>query len=125
MIDISIIMIDLGNCDGYIHHNDKSTLGLLMESLEQLGLTIKTLRKQRGWSQLKLAEMSGLDRTTLGMLERNDYTDIGIRKVQRVLELLGKKLSLTNSGLPTLDDLLAAQVAPVDSAIAKEDAKRG
>lgn len=78
-------------------------------SLEELGLHIKTLRKQKGWSQLQLAEMAGLDRTTLGMLERNDYSDIGIRKVQRVLELLGKKLRLANAGLPTLDELVAAQ----------------
>ena len=78
-------------------------------SMEQLGLQIKTLRKQKGWSQSQLAEMAGLDRTTLGMLERNDYTDIGIRKVQRVLELLGKKLTLANAGLPTLDELVAAQ----------------
>lgn len=77
--------------------------------LDQLGLYIKTLRKQRGWSQSQLAEMAGLDRTTLGMLERNDYTDIGIRKVERVLELLGKKLTLANTGLPTLDELVAAQ----------------
>lgn len=104
---------------------DESTLGITMESLEQLGLTIKTLRKQRGWSQLQLAEMTGLDRTTLGMLERNDYTDIGIRKVQRVLELLGKKLTLANSGLPTLDDLLAAQVATAEQSVTKEDVNRG
>lgn len=81
----------------------------MSSSLEELGLHIKTLRKQKGWSQLQLAEMAGLDRTTLGMLERNDYSDIGIRKVQRVLELLGKKLRLANAGLPTLDELVAAQ----------------
>ncbi len=81
----------------------------MSDSFEQLGFVVKTLRKQRGWSQSQLAEMAGLDRTTLGMLERNDYTDIGIRKVQRVLELLGKKLLVANAGLPTLDDLLAAQ----------------
>jgi transcriptional regulator with XRE-family HTH domain len=78
-------------------------------ALEQLGQQIKALRKQKGWSQLQLAEMAGLDRTTIGMLERNDYNDIGIRKVQRVVELLGKKLTLTNAGLPTLDELVAAQ----------------
>ena len=77
--------------------------------LEQLGQQIKALRKQKGWSQLQLAEMAGLDRTTVGMLERNAYTDIGIRKVHRVVELLGKKLTLTSAGLPTLDDLVAAQ----------------
>lgn len=81
----------------------------MSDAFEELGFTVKTLRKQRGWSQSQLAEMAGLDRTTLGMLERNDYTDIGIRKVQRVLELLGKKLVVANTGLPTLDDLLVAQ----------------
>ena len=78
-------------------------------ALEQLGSQIKTLRKARGWSQSQLADMAGLDRTTLGMLERNDYTDIGIRKIERVLALLGKKLTLANAGLPTLDELVAAQ----------------
>lgn len=78
-------------------------------ALEQLGQQIKALRKQRRWSQSQLAEMAGLDRTTLGLLERNAYTDIGIRKVQRVLELLGKKLIMANASLPTLDELVAAQ----------------
>ena len=77
--------------------------------LDQLGQQIKTLRKQKGWSQLQLAEMAGLDRTTLGLLERNDYSDIGIRKVQRVLGLLGKKLVIANAGLPTLDELVATR----------------
>lgn len=83
-------------------------------SLEHLGVQIKRLRRQRGWSQAQLAELAGLDRTTLGMLERNDYSDIGIRKVQRVLELLGKKLTLANAGLPTLDELVAAQTEALD-----------
>jgi transcriptional regulator with XRE-family HTH domain len=75
-------------------------------SLDQLGQQIKSLRKERNWSQQQLADMAGLDRTTLGMLERNSYNDIGIRKVQRVLELLDRKLVIGMKGLPTLDDLL-------------------
>jgi transcriptional regulator with XRE-family HTH domain len=75
-------------------------------SLDQLGQQIKFLRKERNWSQQQLADMAGLDRTTLGMLERNNYNDIGIRKVQRVLELLDRKLVIGVKGLPTLDDLL-------------------
>lgn len=78
--------------------------------LDQLGQQIKALRKERNWSQQQLADMAGLDRTTLGMLERNSYNDIGIRKVQRVLELLDRKLVIGINGLPTLDDLL--QQAP-------------
>jgi transcriptional regulator with XRE-family HTH domain len=76
-------------------------------SLDHIGEQIKTLRKARNWSQQQLADMAGLDRTTVGMLERNTYNDIGIRKVQRVLELLDRKLIIGSNGLPTLDDLLS------------------
>lgn len=108
-MNIFIKIIDMAVFDVYIHQKYHCKYHLMSVSLEHLGLQIKALRKQRGWSQSQLADMAGLDRTTLGMLERNDYSDIGIRKVQRVLELLGKKLTLANAGLPTLDELVAAQ----------------
>lgn len=73
--------------------------------IEDLSKIIKKYRKQRGWSQKKLAELSNLDRTTIGALERNDFQDLGIRKVERVLSLLGMTLSYKSVGLPTLDDL--------------------
>ncbi|MEE9426363.1 MAG: helix-turn-helix transcriptional regulator [Methylococcales bacterium] len=73
--------------------------------LNAISKQVRVMRKQKGWSQQKLADLSGLDRTTIGAFERNDYSDIGIRKVQRVLELLGKCLALTDRGLPTLDQL--------------------
>lgn len=87
--------------DVYIHQNTVFRI-----SLDQLGQQIKALRKERHWSQQQLADMAGLDRTTLGMLERNSYNDIGIRKVQRVLELLNRKLAIEVNSLPTLDELV-------------------
>ncbi len=72
---------------------------------DELGKQIKILRKNKGWTQKQLAEFSALDRTTIGAIERGDYSDIGIRKVQRVLLLLGKCLTLADISLPTLDDL--------------------
>ncbi len=75
------------------------------DDIEHLGETIKRLRKNKGWSQQKLAELSGLDRTTIGSLERNTYSDLGIRKVNKLLSILGKRLCIQNKGLPTLDDL--------------------
>lgn len=71
----------------------------------ELHTTIKKLRKEKGWSQAQLAEYAGLDRTTIGAIERNQYTDIGIRKIERILNLLGKSLTVTNFGMPTLDEL--------------------
>lgn len=76
-----------------------------MNDLIHISEIVRDLRKKNGWSQQKLAELAGLDRTTIGALERNDYSDIGIRKVQRILQLLGKRLSVTDAGLPTLDQL--------------------
>ncbi len=74
-------------------------------NLNTISQQVRSLRKRKGWSQQTLAELSGLDRTTIGALERNDYSDLGIRKVQRVLEVLGKCLTLSDKGLPTLDQL--------------------
>ena len=76
-----------------------------MNDLLLISSLIRELRKKNGWSQKQLADMAGLDRTTIGILERNDYSDIGIRKVQRILELFGKKLTVADAGLPTLDQL--------------------
>lgn len=79
----------------------------MLDSLDNISQEIRHLRKQKGWSQQQLADFAGLDRTTLGSIERDDYNDIGIRKVQRLLTLLGKTLTLTDAGLPTLDQLQA------------------
>ena len=76
-----------------------------MNNLSQISEIIRALRKKNGWSQQRLAELASLDRTTIGALERNDYTDMGIRKIQRVLGLLGKQLAVTDICLPTLDQL--------------------
>lgn len=75
--------------------------------LANIGETIRTARKARGWSQQHLAALCHLDRTTIGALERNDFNDLGIRKVERVLMVLGKTLTTKDVGLPTLDDLQA------------------
>ena len=74
--------------------------------LENISHTIRTARKACGITQQQLAELTQLDRTTVGALERNDYNDLGIRKVERVLRVLGKSLSSQDISLPTLDDLV-------------------
>lgn len=85
----------------------KYTMNTLNTSTSKyIGQQIRSIRKNKGWSQQKLAELSGLDRTTIGMLERDSYSDIGIRKIILVLEILGKSFALVDYGLPTLDHLL-------------------
>jgi transcriptional regulator with XRE-family HTH domain len=81
--------------------------------MNDLGQQIKTARKAKKWTQAELAEMAGIDRTTMGSIERGSYRDIGIRKVARVAELIGLQLILVEENLPTLDDLNAD--SPVDN----------
>lgn len=42
------------------------------EILTKFGERIRTLRKQRNWSQEKLAEETGFHRTYIGMIERGE-----------------------------------------------------
>lgn len=76
-------------------------------TMQNLGQQIKAARKARKWTQADLAKMAGIDRTTMGSIERGSYRDIGIRKVARVAELVGLQLMLVEESLPTLDDLNA------------------
>lgn len=73
--------------------------------LTDLSQTIRSIRKAKGWTQQQLADLCNLDRTTIGALERNAYNELGIRKVELVLNVLGKTLTTRDFGLPTLDEL--------------------
>ena len=76
-----------------------------MDFFTQLASDVRKFRKDNGWSQQQLADMAGLDRTTISALERNKFNDIGIRKVQRVLQVLSHSLAIQSVGLPNLDDM--------------------
>ena len=83
-------------------------MNISIKMLDDISQAIRDARKARGLSQQQLADLVHLDRTTIGALERNDYHDLGIRKVERVLIFLGKTLNCENIGMPTLDDLVRA-----------------
>ena len=76
-----------------------------MDFFIQLARDVRKFRKDNGWSQQQLADMAGLDRTTISALERNKFNDIGIRKIQRVLQVLSHSLALEPVSLPNLADL--------------------
>lgn len=78
--------------------------------LGQIGQRVRTQRKARQLSQHALARMAGLSRLTINQLERGGATDLGVQKLERVLNVLGLELSVRDlSPRPTLDDLLAEQ----------------
>jgi len=76
-----------------------------MDFFTQLSSDVRKFRKDNGWSKQQLADMAGLDRTTISALERNKFNDIGIRKIQRVLQVLSHSLTIEPVRLPNLDDM--------------------
>jgi len=61
---------------------------------QKLGNKVRELRKQRGWTQEKLEELSGLDRTYISDIER------GVRNPSvKSLERLAKALKVPASEL--------------------------
>jgi transcriptional regulator with XRE-family HTH domain len=79
--------------------------------LLELGERIKATRKEKGWSQTKLAEKSGVSRARIEALENARIAEIGFKHLMRVMNSLGLDLRITqlNRGRPTLEDLAAEE----------------
>lgn len=66
------------------------------------------LRRERGWTQKQLGELSGLAQSTLARFETGGVAEFGSRKLLRLLEVLGYELAfMPRSTSFTLDDALA------------------
>ena len=73
---------------------------------QTLGQTLSTLRQQNGVSQQTLANHLVISRATINALENNRSGDIGIRKVMKILDYLGKELVIRDkSPFPTFEEL--------------------
>ncbi|WP_213941848.1 helix-turn-helix transcriptional regulator [Pseudomonas sp. dw_612] len=75
--------------------------------MESLGELIRTLRKERKLSQQALAQQYGMSRATISGIENNTLSEIGIRKVEAILNGFGYELTAVprQSKRPTLDTL--------------------
>lgn len=75
-------------------------------TLEELGKEIKLLRKNKKWSQSDLEEYSGITKRTLSKIENGFIDEVGIKKVETILHLLGAEFAIRPKGRPrTLDEL--------------------
>lgn len=71
-----------------------------------IGNVIREARKRQKLTQSALANVSGIGRSTLSQIENGVVTDIGIRKIIRVLDYLGLELTTRPQGAPpTLEEL--------------------
>jgi len=62
--------------------------------LQALGYEIRRARIAHGLTQARLAADARLSRTTLNQLENGLFPDLGVRKVQAILDHLGLTLSV-------------------------------
>lgn len=75
-------------------------------NLEQLGLEIKTLRKEKKYSQDDIESFSGITKRTISKIENGFVDEVGIKKVESILELLGYEFSIRPKNRPkTLEEL--------------------
>jgi transcriptional regulator with XRE-family HTH domain len=81
----------------------------LKMDLLDLGELIKKTRRVQKLTQGELVIRAGLSRARLDALENGRISDIGFKKLMRVLNTLGLDLRSTqlNDSRPTLEDLIA------------------
>ena len=66
--------------------------------LFQIGERVRKLRKQKGWTQVEMAEKTGLDRSFLADVERG-RRNISIRNLSIIAQSFEKSLSRFLSGI--------------------------
>ena len=76
--------------------------------LQELGHKIRQARTARKLTQAQLAVAAGLSRTTLNQLENGLFPDLGVKKVQAILETLGLSLSVEQKHKPSRPDFISA-----------------
>ncbi len=75
-------------------------------TLENLGKEIKILRKTKNWSQEDLSQYSQLSKRSISKIENGFIDEVGIKKVDMILDLLDMEFSLRPKGRPkTLEEL--------------------
>lgn len=64
-----------------------------------VGKRIRALRREKGWSQEKLAEEADLDRTYIGRIERGEK-NIGLENLVKIAGALGAQATALLTRLP-------------------------
>lgn len=67
--------------------------------LERLGAAVRAARRRLGLTQGALAAASGLSRQTVVQVEADSFPDLGIRKLARLLGVLGLELRVEPCGI--------------------------
>lgn len=68
-----------------------------MSALHEMASAVKARRDEMGLSQERLAQLSGLSRTTVNQLEQGSISDLSINRASRLLAVLGINLQLAGA----------------------------
>lgn len=75
-------------------------------TLEQLGNEVTKLRKEKDFSQDDIEKFSNITKRTISKIENGFIDEVGIKKVEMILNLLDYELSIRPKGRPkTLEEL--------------------
>ena len=75
-------------------------------TLEELGSEIRALRKERKYSQDDMEQYSSITKRTISKIENGFIEEVGIKKVETILNLLDMEICLRPKGRPkTLEEL--------------------
>jgi transcriptional regulator with XRE-family HTH domain len=58
----------------------------------RVGLSIRALRRRRGWTQGELGARVGFSASRISRIERGQAAGASIRELERILEVLGARL---------------------------------
>jgi transcriptional regulator with XRE-family HTH domain len=83
--------------------------------LQEIGYEIRRARLAHGLTQAELARAAGLSRVTLNQLEMGTFPDLGVRKLQALLENVGLTLAIQSAATRSESDFVrvAATAASV------------
>lgn len=74
--------------------------------LDEIGFVVKRNRKAKKWTQADLAEYATVSINTIKKIESGFVDEVGIKKVEAVLDILDLEFSLRSKGRPlTLEEL--------------------
>jgi len=72
----------------------------------EIGPTLQSLRKSRGWTQETLAHAVGITRITLGKVERGRLAGVSLGVILSLLDQFGMEITFIQPhSMPTLEDL--------------------
>lgn len=63
------------------------------KAAQAFGKRVRTLRRQKSWSQEQLASEAGIDKGYLGRVERGE-TNIGIENIAGIAQALGVEIAV-------------------------------